>query len=319
MNHKVNQSPSSVSYISVEEDIEGQRIDNFLLSRLKGVPKSHIYRILRRGEVRVNKGRVKAVYRLKTGDEIRIPPMRLSETPIIQPARDSLQAIAKSILYEDKRIIVINKPAGMAVHGGSGISYGVIEAMRKLREEEHSLELVHRLDRETSGCLLIAKKRSALRQLHELFRDNQIEKRYHLLVKGHWQGKQQHVKLPLRKSVLRSGERIVRVSDEGKFAHTLFRPLYVSRDYSLLEAILYTGRTHQIRVHAAHIGFPIAADDKYGDRSFNHKLQSMGLQRLALHARSLAFTLHEPHKELAINAPYDDELTAFFDKIRIGV
>ena len=309
-----DQIPSRVEFVTVGPDQGGQRIDNFLLRHLKGVPKTLIYRILRKGEVRVNKGRIKPDYRVQAGDEIRIPPIRRSQDEKRPPSSRSVNALSNRILYEDERIIVINKPTGMAVHGGSGVSHGVIEAMRHWRQDLHFLELVHRLDRETSGCLILAKKRSALRQLHEL-REGQVEKRYLALLKGAWSQGAQRIEIALRKNVLRSGERMVNVSEEGKTAISTFRPLSVGKKASLMEIHIETGRTHQIRVHAAHLGHPIAGDDKYGDKEFNQEMRELGLSRLFLHARSLAFTLAEPHKSIAVNAPLDDELTLVLDKL----
>ena len=216
MNDLTSKSPLKPYFIEISFDRNGQRIDNFLISQLKGVPKSHIYRILRKGEVRVNKGRIKADYRLKTGDLERIPPVRQSEKQPTQPGDNLLQLIDQSVLFEDKKIMVINKPPGVAVHGGSGISFGVIEALRALRPDFPYFELVHRLDRDTSGCLIIAKKRSALRQLHELFRSDQMEKHYIALVRGPWKEGKRTVKAPLLKNTLKSGERMVTVNSEGK-------------------------------------------------------------------------------------------------------
>lgn len=310
-------STSQVEHVTVSAEFDGQRIDNFLLRHLKGVPRTLIYRVLRRGEVRVNKGRIKPTYRVQAGDEIRIPPIRRGESQLVSPSRGSIEAIQNRILYEDERIIIINKPCGMAVHGGSGVSYGVIEAMRHWRHDLHYLELVHRLDRETSGCLVLAKKRSALRQLHELFRSGGVDKRYLALVKGRWALGKQTIDVPLRKNTLRSGERLVRVSEEGKQAISVFRPLATSDTASLLEIAIQTGRTHQIRVHAAHAGHPIAGDEKYGDDGFNRQIRSLGCTRLFLHARSLAFTLEEPHKSIAVNAPLDPELEHILDKLSL--
>lgn len=309
------QTSSRVEFVTVGPDQDGQRIDNFLLRHLKGVPKTLIYRILRKGEVRVNKGRIKPDYRVQTGDEIRIPPIRRSETEKRAPSNRNLSALHDRILYEDERILIINKPAGMAVHGGSGVSHGVIETMRHWRTDLHYLELVHRLDRETSGCLILAKKRSALRQLHELLRESEVEKRYLALVKGPWPHGVKRVEAGLRKNVLRSGERMVNVDDEGKVSISTFYPLAVGKLASLMEIHIETGRTHQIRVHAAHLGHPLAGDEKYGDKAFNQQMHAMGLTRLFLHARSLAFTLEEPHKSIAVNAPLDKDLELILEKL----
>lgn len=313
-----NQEHTKVQWLTVDAEYAGQRIDNYLIRILKGVPKSMVYRILRKGEVRINKGRIKPTYRLKAGDELRIPPIRMSadSNPGSSAAGERLES---RILYEDKRIIILNKPSGIAVHGGSGIQFGVIESMRKSRTDLHYLELVHRLDRDTSGCLVLAKKRSALRQLHELLRVGKIQKRYLALVQGNWQYGTKRIDVPLQKQVLRSGERVVRVSEHGKAASSTFRPLAVSSKASLLEVEIHTGRTHQIRVHAAHTGHPIAGDEKYGDESFNRYLASLGFKRLFLHARGIAFELEEPHVDIAINAPLDKKFEDVLSKLSLTV
>lgn len=318
MNDTKNQAHSKVEHVIVAADYDGQRIDNFLLRHLKGVPKSMIYRILRKGEVRVNKGRIKPQYRLKTGDDVRIPPINRSQSTPVNPSQGAIATIQDCVLYEDERILVINKPSGMAVHGGSGVSFGVIEAVRHWRNDLHYLELVHRLDRETSGCLILAKKRSALRQLHGLLRENHMEKRYLALLKGNWQYGEHTVNVPLQKNTLRSGERVVRVSEHGKAAISIFKPIAITKTASLLEVQIKTGRTHQIRVHAAYTGHPVAGDEKYGDRSFNRQLASMGLNRMFLHARGLAFSMEEPHKDIVINAPLDAELDEILKKLSIN-
>lgn len=314
----MNQSHSQVEHVIVSAEYDGQRIDNFLLRYLKGVPKSMIYRILRKGEVRVNKGRIKPQHRLKAGDDIRIPPINKAQPKVINPSQHAVAEIQQCVLYEDERILVINKPSGMAVHGGSGLSFGVIEAVRHWRNDLHYLELVHRLDRETSGCLILAKKRSALRQLHELLRENRIEKRYLALVMGNWQYGERTIDIPLQKNTLRSGERVVRISEHGKSAISIFKPIAITKQASLLEVQIKTGRTHQIRVHAAHTGHPVAGDDKYGDKAFNRQLESMGLHRMFLHARGLAFSLEEPHKDIVLNAPLDVELEDILKKLNIN-
>ena len=304
--------------MEISADLAGQRVDNFLLNRLKGAPRSLIYRILRRGEVRVNKGRIRPEYRLKAGDTLRIPPVRLApRTTPPRPAEPVLHQLENAILYEDNRLLVLNKPSGMAVHGGSGLSYGVIEGLRALRPQAPYLELVHRLDRDTSGCLLIAKKRSALRRLHELLRSNQVDKRYFALLKGQWRGGSRDIDAPLRKNVLRSGERMVRVDSEGKTALSIFRPLAVGKSASLVEVKLETGRTHQIRVHAASIDQPIAGDDKYGDDGFNRQLREIGLKRLFLHARSLRFQLIEGESAIEVSAPLDEVLQQVLRKLEL--
>jgi 23S rRNA pseudouridine955/2504/2580 synthase len=303
----------------VDEERAGQRIDNFLLASLKGVPKSRIYRMLRKGEVRVNKGRIKAHYRLKSGDAVRIPPVRMAEPEaLVSPGTRVLQRIESSIIAEEKGFLLLNKPTGIAVHGGSGLKYGVIEALRMLRPDAPYLELAHRLDRDTSGCLLIAKRRSVLRELHRLLREKGMDKRYLALVKGQWQGGERKVDAPLLKNTVKSGERIVRVSDEGKPAVSIFRPVTIFADASLVEVSLLTGRTHQIRVHAASIGHPIVGDEKYGDEAFNHQMKHYGVRRLFLHARSLAFSLAGLDEQLPayeFTAPLGNELETVLNNL----
>lgn len=286
---------NSVTHRVVSEDEQGQRLDNFLIRHCKGVPKSHIYRILRSGEVRVNSRRVDATYRLQPGDSIRIPPIRIAERPQNEVDEAAKVRVDLPIIYEDEAMLVIDKPEGIAVHGGSGVSFGVIEALRRQRPQAKFLELAHRLDRETSGVLLIGKKRSALTALHDMFREHGAgaDKRYLVLVKGRWMNATQHVKAPLRKYLLENGERRVSVDAvQGKPSHTVFRLLARWQGMSLLEAQLKTGRTHQIRVHLAHLGFPILGDEKYGDFVLNKRLRPDGLKRMALHAWRMAF--HHP-------------------------
>ena len=305
-----------VRVIEVAADEEGQRIDNFLVTRLKGVPKSRIYRILRTGEVRVNRGRIKPGYRVQAGDAIRIPPLRQAETaPPARPGDRVLERVAASIVFEDKGLLVLDKPSGLAVHGGSGLSFGLIEALRALRPDAPFLELGHRLDRDTSGCIIIAKKRSVLRAFHALLREGGTDKRYLALLKGRWQGGERRVEAPLRKNVTQSGERMVRVAEDGKPALTILRPVTRYGDATLVEAELVTGRTHQVRVHAAHIGHPIAGDDKYGDDSFNKRMAALGLRRLFLHASALSFTLTESGQSLDVSAPLPAELHTILENL----
>ena len=319
MSESAKQTTKSVEFVEISADLAGQRVDNFLISRLKGVPKSMIYRILRKGEVRVNKGRIKPEYRLQAGDLLRIPPVRQAEAKEAPLVGDRLLKLIESrILFEDKRILVLNKPSGLAVHGGSGVSYGVIEALRLLRPDCKQLELVHRLDRETSGCLILAKKRSALRTLHEALRQGKVDKQYLALVAGKWQGGSRWVDAPLLKNVLSSGERIVRVNPEGKEARSQLIPEAVGEQASLMRVQLDTGRTHQIRVHAAHIGHPIAGDSKYGDETFNKFCRGLGLKRLFLHAQSLSFHLSEDEPAIYIEAALDPELTAILNKMNLS-
>nr|VFJ55053.1 MAG: ribosomal large subunit pseudouridine synthase C [Candidatus Kentron sp. FW] len=304
---------SSVQHVPIDAHHAGQRMDNFLIGYLKGIPRAHVYRILRRGEVRANKGRVRPDYRLQTGDVVRIPPLHHTRSAAPTPATGALYSIRDAIIHEDARLLVLNKPSGMAVHGGSGQRYGVIEALRALRPAAPYLELAHRLDRETSGCLIIAKKRSMLRALHEGLRQHQLDKRYLLLVGGKWRGKERTIEMELRKNVLRSGERVVHQDPTGKPSITHLRPLAITPMASLLEARTLTGRTHQIRVHAAASGHPVMGDDKYGDRETNRKMHRLGLRRLFLHASSLKFHRHDLH----VMAPLPWELTRVLDVVGI--
>ncbi len=306
----------AVVTVQVDDGCEGQRIDNFLLARLKGVPKSHLYRVLRRGEVRVNKGRVKADYRLKVGDLVRIPPVRTAapREPVRTPD-GQLARLAQAVLYEDDRLLVIDKPPGLAVHGGSGLSYGLIESLRQLRPGAE-LELVHRLDRDTSGCILVSKRRSTLRNLHALIREESgegMEKRYLALILGDLKRDELTVDAPLLKNVSQGGERLVRVDRaEGKSARTQFRRVrrlpFGEGVATLVEARLLTGRTHQIRVHAAHLGTPLAGDPKYGDFEANRRLKSLGLGRLFLHAWRLRFRAEYMTGPLQVESPLPADL-----------
>jgi len=279
------------------------------------VPKSRIYRICRKGEVRVNKGRIKPDYRLRDGDQVRIPPIRTA-APVNRgtPEGGSMQRINERVLYEDDRLLVLDKPAGMAVHGGSGISFGVIELLRAARPQAHYLELVHRLDRDTSGLLVIAKKRSALRELHEALRERRVSKRYLALVGGYWQGGGVTVNEPLLKNTLRSGERVVRVGAEGKPSITRFEPPYRFADSALMSVDILTGRTHQIRVHGTHIGHPLAGDAKYGDEALNQRLRRLGLTRLFLHAARLELPRRDA-APLVVEAPLSAELGELLERL----
>ncbi len=305
-----------VQFLTIEEDNHLQRIDNFLIAKLKGVPKSKIYRILRKGEVRVNKKRAKPDYKLQIDDNIRIPPVRLSEPKELHINTDNLGYITDSILYEDDRLLVVNKPSGMAVHGGSGLSYGLIEALRALRPGSQFLELVHRLDRDTSGCILVAKKRSALRHLHEQLRNKQMDKTYHALVQGNWPDKRTKVSAKLQKNQLQSGERMVFADEQGKASETRFQVLKHFEYASLVEAKPITGRTHQIRVHCQYAGHPIANDTKYGDETFSKQIRALGCKRLVLHAKTLSFVHPLSEKVMLIEAPYDSHLTTLFHNIK---
>ncbi|ATP09633.1 23S rRNA pseudouridine(955/2504/2580) synthase [Aeromonas salmonicida] len=312
----MTQIQQQVQLLTIEAEHEGQRIDNFLKTQLKGVPKSLIYRILRKGEVRVNKKRIKPEYKLCPGDEVRVPPVRVAEKNELPSANlGSIQRLESQILFEDDAMIVLNKPSGMAVHGGSGLSFGVIEGLRALRPDARFLELVHRLDRDTSGVLLVAKKRSALRSLHEQLRIKTMRKQYLALVRGQWQPHVKVVNAPLRKNDLQSGERVVRVSSDGKPSETRFRIARQFAEATLVECSPITGRTHQIRVHTQHAGHPIACDDKYGEAAFDEKMRSQGLKRLFLHAWKLTFTHPVDGREVLIEAPLAPELDNFLNKL----
>ncbi|MGG5828143.1 23S rRNA pseudouridine(955/2504/2580) synthase RluC [Aeromonas salmonicida] len=312
----MTQIQQQVQLLTIEAEHEGQRIDNFLKTQLKGVPKSLIYRILRKGEVRVNKKRIKPEYKLCPGDEVRVPPVRVAEKNELPSANlGSIQRLESQILFEDDAMIVLNKPSGMAVHGGSGLSFGVIEGLRALRPDARFLELVHRLDRDTSGVLLVAKKRSALRSLHEQLRVKTMRKQYLALVRGQWQPHVKVVNAPLRRNDLQSGERVVRVSSDGKPSETRFRIARQFTEATLVECSPITGRTHQIRVHTQHAGHPIACDDKYGEAAFDEKMRSQGLKRLFLHAWKLTFTHPVDGREVLIEAPLAPELDNFLNKL----
>ncbi|HDR1057940.1 TPA: 23S rRNA pseudouridine(955/2504/2580) synthase RluC [Pasteurella multocida] len=308
----------TVKMLTISEDEAGQRIDNYLLAKLKGVPKSLIYRILRKGEVRVNKGRIKPEYKLQANDIVRVPPVRVSEKEHapISTKLNKVSQLEKQILFEDECLLVLNKPSGIAVHGGSGLSFGVIEALRTLRPDARFLELVHRLDRDTSGILLVAKKRSALRSLHEQLREKTVQKDYLALVRGQWQSHCKVVKAPLLKNELSSGERIVRVSEQGKPSETRFSIEERYEYATLVKASPVTGRTHQIRVHTQYAGHPIALDDKYGDKHFDEQMTQLGLTRLFLHAFSIRFEHPKTGETLRINAPLDPEMKKILGALR---
>jgi 23S rRNA pseudouridine955/2504/2580 synthase len=305
-----------VRKLRITADDAGQRIDNFLARELKGLPRSRVYRLLRKGEVRVNGGRIKADYRLTAGDELRLPPVTVTPVTSGHPDQALVQRMLASIVYEDKRLLVVNKPSGVAVHGGSGISFGVVEALRGARPELRTLELAHRLDRETSGCLVLAKKRSALRELHALFRDGAVEKSYLALVAGDWQQGTRVIDLPLAVNRRKSGERHVAVdSESGKASRTRFSVQTSYGDCTLLKAEPETGRTHQIRVHAAACGHPVLGDERYGDQAANARFRQSGLRRLFLHAQSIAFADDSGNERLFI-APLPEELDAVLERLQ---
>jgi 23S rRNA pseudouridine955/2504/2580 synthase len=302
-------SKARATMLEVGEESVGQRIDNFLIRNLKGVPKSHVYRILRSGEVRVNSGRIKPDYRLVDGDKVRVPPVRVATPEARPPAR----SLALPVVFEDDALIVIDKPSGVAVHGGSGISFGVIESLRAERPKAKFLELAHRLDRDTSGLLMVGKKRSALVELHRMLRDGEVRKDYVAIVKGRWKGGGRKIDLPLHKYVTAEGERRVSVRDDGQQAISLFKPLAAGDTASMLDIRLMTGRTHQIRVHAAHVGHPILGDDKYGDFDLNRALVKQGVKRLFLHARQLSLSHPISGEPLAFVSPLPPEMQRFLD------
>lgn len=302
-----------VRKILVDDEQAGQRIDNFLRRQLPGLPTGRLYRILRRGEVRVNGGRVRAEYKLREGDEVRIPPARIDTRPEAPPA-SRVRDLEERILYEDKRLIVLDKPSGLAAHGGSGISHGAIELLRAARPDLRDLSLAHRLDRETSGCLVLAKRRSALRELQQKFREGTVEKNYLALAVGDWQLGEQLVDAPLLVEHRAKGERHVIVSSDGKPAQTRIRLSRTYGRYSLLQCQPLSGRTHQIRVHAAHMGHPLAGDERYGDAKANKELKKLGLKRLFLHAQSISF-VDDSGNERHFTSPLAPELQGFLERL----
>lgn len=313
--HDSQEIRTKVQQLEVTAAEAGQRLDNFVLKRLGDVPRSRVYRVIRKGEVRVNGRRAGPETRLKAQDRIRLPPVRtLPPAEPGRPAPDLLARIQAAVIYEDKRLLVLDKPAGVAVHGGSGVSSGVIEALRALRPQE-SLELVHRLDRDTSGCLLVARDSATLRVLHALLRENGFEKRYLALLRGRWELGEKRIDVPLRTDTRVGGERTVRADASGKPSTSRFRPVqFFGRVATLVEVELDTGRTHQIRVHAAHAGHPVAGDAKYGDAAFNRELRAAGLTRMFLHASSLSFTWPQGG-QFSVNAPLSPELAAVLEQL----
>jgi 23S rRNA pseudouridine955/2504/2580 synthase len=309
---------SAVRFITVKDGEEGQRIDNFLITALKGLPRTMVYRIVRKGEVRVNKGRIKADYRIQAGDVIRVPPMRLPEAPAVAaPSPHLAQFLRGRILHHQDGLIVVDKPAGLAVHGGSNLPFGLIEAMRVLFPEKEFLELVHRIDRDTSGLLMVAEKRSVLRELHEQLRQGRMRKTYVALLAGQLKGGQHKVTAPLFKTNLPNGERIVRVNnEEGKPSETVFRVIERFEHATLVEASPLTGRTHQIRVHAQFLGHPILGDEKYGNDDAGKAAKAWGLNRLFLHARDLTLKMPDKPEPLKFTCPLAPELQAVVEYLR---
>ncbi|KLV11434.1 23S rRNA pseudouridine(955/2504/2580) synthase RluC [Photobacterium ganghwense] len=305
-----------VQFIEISDDFAGQRIDNFLRARLKNVPKSMIYRILRKGEVRVNKKRIKPEYKLQDGDLVRVPPVVVPEREEQAPVSTKLDKVAKlesCIIYEDDHMLILNKPSGTAVHGGSGLKFGAIEALRALRPDARFLELVHRIDRDTSGILLVAKKRSALRQLQEQFRQKTVQKYYYALVMGEWKASCKKVTAPLLKNEVNS---IVRVNPNGKPSDTRFKIIERLEQATLIQASPVTGRTHQIRVHCQYAGHPIAWDDRYGDPRFDAYTKKVGLNRLFLHAANIQFTHPQTDEKMDISAPMEPMLVKAIEQLR---
>jgi 23S rRNA pseudouridine955/2504/2580 synthase len=302
--------------VTVDAAHDGQRLDNYLRRELPDVPKSYVYRVIRTGEVRINGKRAKPDSRVAGGDVIRVPPVRQGAADAPKRVPSGLVAtIEAAIIYEDRDLLVVDKPAGVAVHGGSGISFGVIEALRTSRPEE-TLELAHRLDRDTSGCLLVARRPASLRTLHALLRENAFDKRYLALVRGKWELGQKRIDAPLRTDARVGGERTVKVHATGKQAISDFKPVqFFGRVASLVEVALLTGRTHQIRVHAAHADYPIAGDEKYGDAAFNERMSKLGLERMFLHAHSVSFTWPGSEREVSVNAPLPAALAAVVDRL----
>ncbi len=316
-------SHSKVSFVEVDENHDGQRLDNFLVTYLKGVPKTHIYRIIRKGEIRVNKGRVKQTTRLKEGDSVRIPPIRLGATQSGGLDGNRYRFLADAVLFEDDALLVINKPSGMAVHAGSGIKVGVIEALRAYRSDLKYIELVHRLDRETSGVLVLAKKASALKTLHDDFKTNslknpRLDKRYLALLRGQWKHGQRRVTKALNTSARRHGERNVVVDPNGSYASSIMTPISVAATASLVEVKLLTGRTHQVRVHAQSENHPVAGDPKYGESEFNKDMKRVGLSRLFLHAAKLTFIHPLSKNSITLEAPLPNDLLAVLNNLSLG-
>jgi 23S rRNA pseudouridine955/2504/2580 synthase len=314
---KSNLISNPVQFIDISAAQAGQRIDNFLLTLEKGVPKSRIYRAIRKGEVRVNKGRIKQTYKIQAGDSVRVPPLHVSEDTTPTTVSEFLRRqLTESILFEDDDLLVLNKPCGLAVHAGSNIQQGIIEALRVIRAELPFLELVHRLDRDTSGCLLLAKNRDALLNLQQQMINHDLNKRYLTLLKGSWGNEERLIEQPLLKNTVSSGERMVRVDPEGKYAKTVFIPVESFKQAQLTEVVLYTGRTHQIRVHAHFMQTPMAGDDKYGQRNFNKDMKKFGLKRMFLHAWKLGITHPTTNEAIMLEAPLPEQLENVLSKLR---
>jgi 23S rRNA pseudouridine955/2504/2580 synthase len=316
MSETSQQSYSKVRYLQVDEQHSGQRIDNYLRAQLKGLPKTAIYKLLRKGQVRVNKRRIKAEYRLQNGDEVRIPPIRdPKEREKAQVPEGLVQELDNWILHEDEYLMALNKPAGLAVHKGTNVSFGLIDVLRQARPNAPFLELVHRLDRETSGCLLIAKSRDALLELHDLIRDHQLQKRYLALVANTWRGGARQIETGLQNDK-QAVQRKIRVEEEGRLAISYFKPLKRYESATLMEIEIKTGRTHQIRVQAAHLEHPILGDRKYGNHALNREWKKKGLKRMFLHAHELSFQLPVSGRKYDLKAPLDDDLSTFLEGLK---
>ncbi len=312
-------SSPKVQYIQVSPDHADRRIDNYLINKLKGLPKSRLYRLMRKGEIRVNKKRIKPDYKLQAGDEIRVAPIFLDDQEkSAKPSESLREVLTQSVLFEDERLLVLNKPAGLAVHGGTDVNCGLIETLRVTRPHDRYLELVHRLDRDTSGCILIAKKPQILRELHQLLREGRIRKQYLSLTLGHWPNKKNSVSINLQKNETSTGERKMKASEEGKIALTDFHVIEKFSHCDLVEIILHTGRMHQIRAHAQLSGHAVAGDSKYGDKAFNCLMkQSFDLKRLFLHAQEISFQLPSDQRKITIRARLDHQLEKVIEKLRV--
>lgn len=317
------QPSSRVRFVTANAGDAGQRIDNFLIRHFKGVPKSHIYKILRKGEVRVNKKRIKATYKLSVGDEVRLPPVRTSPEKVRRPPDDAIERLSRRIVYDDERVVVVNKPAGLAVHAGSGIDFGVIDIMQCMEKKDRDIFLVHRLDRGTSGCLLLARDREALRSLQRALQEDRMTKYYLALVKGRWEQQEQRLEMSLRRNKIRGGERLVQVDRDGKPSVSVFTTLRSfagkpgQAGCSLMRIKLITGRTHQIRVHSAESDHPLAGDQRYGDEQFNRQMKSYGLNRIFLHASAITFPHPDNDQDMTLEPPLDDDLQQVLEQLSV--
>lgn len=306
-----------VRYYDVEQDRSGQRIDNFLFAYLKNIPKSRIYQMIRKGEVRVNGKRIQVTYRLQAQDRIRIPPLIQTEETPVSINLNKYQSLLKRILFENEQLLVIDKPAGIPVHAGGAAEVGIVEALRLLRTDLAFIELAHRIDKDTSGCLVLAKKRSTLKQLHQLFREGLVQKTYWALVMGQWPESRTKISKNIDALNWRGSERVVKISEQGKESLTYFKVLAAKQVASLIEAKPKTGRMHQIRVHTASAGHPIACDEKYGDDAFNRYLQRLGLKRLFLHAKKIEFILPDTHEKIEVESQLAHDLTEILQHLQL--